>query len=370
MSSIIDEEWAVLAKLLPPGWEEQARTTGALRRARGVAGPEELLRLLLLHVAGGLSLRSAAARGSELGLAEMTDVALLKRLRNAEVWLRTMGAQMFERARFFQGESVFPSGRRWRAVDATTIEEPGATGTDWRVHYSVALPGLECDFFELTDKRGGETFTRFPVQKGDVLLGDRGYAHRRGVAHLLESGADVVVRLTSTTFPLTTLKGGDFALLDWLRKIRGTTASACPVRFTYRAKKTKAKSYDVRLCALRKSKVATEQAQTTLLRTAKKKGRKVRPETLEAAEYVFVLTTLSEADFSASRILSIYRARWQVELVFKRMKTLLRLGHLPKYSASSSRAWIQGKLLTVLLIERLLSDAKFISPWGYELSPA
>ena len=61
-------------------------------------------------------------------------------------------------------------------------------------------------------------------------------------------------------------------------------------------------------------------------------------------------------------------ARWQIELHFKRIKSLLRLGHLPKRSDESARAWIQGKLLTVLLIERLIEDARFFSPWGSPIS--
>jgi hypothetical protein len=56
-----------------------------------------------------------------------------------------------------------PGGYRVRAVDATTVQEPGNTGTDWRVHYAFDLANLQCDCFELTDARGGESFRRIPV---------------------------------------------------------------------------------------------------------------------------------------------------------------------------------------------------------------
>ena len=364
MILITDEEWEVLAGLLPKGWRGLARETGAIRRARGaVADPDVLLRVLLLHVAGGLSLRSATARAAELGLAEMSDVALLKRLRTSEEWLRTLAARMFTQTRFGTRAGVFAGARRFRAFDATTIEEPGATGTDWRVHFGISLPDLRCDFYELTDEKGGETFTRFPVAKGDVILGDRGYSHRRGVAHVLGAGAHVLVRLNSTSFPLIDAEGKEFDLLIHLRGLRGTNSREWPVEFVHKGER-----HGLRLCALRKSKTAAEQAKHKATRAAKKKGKKIRAKTLEAAEYVFVLTSLPFAEADTTQVLELYRARWQIELVFKRMKTLMRLGHLPKYSDESSRAWIEGKLLTVLLVERLLGNAKFFSPWGYEVA--
>lgn len=363
MSSIVDEEWAVLAGLLPEGWRELARETGAIRRARGISDPDVLLRVLLLHVASGLSLRSAAARASELGLADLSDVALLKRLRTSEKWLRTLAARMFDQTRFGPRAAAFPSGRRFRAFDATTVEEPGATGTNWRVHFSLSLPDLRCDFYAVTDVTGGETFTRFPIAPGDVVLADRGYSHRRGVAHVLGAGADVLVRLNSTSFPLTGPTGQPFDLIAHLRRLRGTQPREWPVEFVHDRQR-----HRLRLCGVRKTRLAADRTKTKITREATKKGRQLHARTLEAAEYVFVLTSLPGVEVTTDRVLELYRARWQIELVFKRMKSLMRLGHLPKRSDVSARAWLEGKCLTVLLIERLLAGAKFFSPWGYDLA--
>src|SRR3990170_8608498 len=100
-TTLVDEEWGLLAALLPAGWRDLARETGAMRRARGgVRSPETLLQLLLLHVATGLSLKQAVARARVQGLASVTDVALLKRLRSSERWLRELARRMFEASRF------------------------------------------------------------------------------------------------------------------------------------------------------------------------------------------------------------------------------------------------------------------------------
>lgn len=364
-TTLMDEEWKVLAALLPEGWREMARETGAMRRARGaVSSPDELLQLLLMHVATGLSLKQAVARAQVQGLASMTDVALLKRLRSSEGWLRELARRMFDASRFARAPTTVPKGRRLRAVDATTVEEPGATGTSWRVHYCISLPDFSCDFYELTDVHGAESYKRVPVAPGDIILGDRGYCHREGVASVLRHDADVIVRLNSASFPLLANDGDEaFALLSSLRGLQGCEPSEWPVRF-----KAADRTWKARLCAVRKSEVATGRARKKIQRIASKKGRQLKTETLEFAEYVFVLTSLDRDTLDTRAVLDLYRARWQIELCFKRLKSLLRLGHLPKRSDESARAWIQGKLLTVMLVERLIEEAKFFSPWGFDLA--
>jgi hypothetical protein len=365
--TVMEEEWDLLASLLPEGWRDLARETGAMQRARGeIASPDVLLQVLLLHVATGLSLKQAAARAQAQGVAAISDVGLLKRLRSSETWLRELARRMFEGSRFARATVQPPAGRRLRAVDATTVDEPGATGTDWRVHYSIGLPEMRCDFYEVTDVKGGETYKRIPVQPGDIILGDRGYCHREGVAHVLRERGDVIVRLNSRGFPLLDAKrDAPFELLAHLRRLRGHQAGEWAVRF-----EADDDLWSARLCAIRKSQHAAERAKAKILREAAKKRKQLRPDTLESAEYVYVLVTIPAAVLDAREILALYRARWQIELCFKRLKSLFRFGHVPKRSDVSARAWIEGKLLTVLLIERLLNEARFFSPWGFDLPAA
>src|SRR5438309_7848819 len=172
----IDNEWKVIRSLLPEGWEDLAREKGALRRARGV-NAETLLRLILMHAAGGLSLRSTVLRAQQWKMAKISDVALFKRLRGSESWLRSINTRLLKDSRFCASLDEVPAKWRMRAIDATSVMEPGATGTSFRIHYSLKLPDLYCDFFELTTDKGAEDFDRFPVSQGDVLLADRGYNH-------------------------------------------------------------------------------------------------------------------------------------------------------------------------------------------------
>ena len=317
-----------------------------------------LLQVRLLHVATGLSLKQAVARAQVQGLASITDVALLKRLRRSEGWLRELARRMFEAGRGARVAARAPGDRRLRTVDATTVEEPGATGTDWRVHYCISLPEMRCDFYEVTDDTGAETYKRVPVHPGDIILGDRGYCHRAGVAHVLRQRGDVLVRLNSTSFPLRDGRhDAPFALLPHLRRLRGIQPGEWAVRF-----EADGALWPARFCAIRKSQLAADRAKNKIRQQAAKKQIQVRPETLESAEYVYVLVTLPRDVVGTREVLDLYRARWQIELCFTRLKSLLRLGHVPKRNDDSARAWIEGKLLTVLLIERLLGEARFTPP--------
>ena len=122
-----------------------------------------------------------------------------------------------------------------------------------------------------------------------------------------------------------------------------------------------------RVCALRKTDEAARLARRKILREATSKGRKVQAATLQLARYVIVFTTVPEGDWSAAEVLEWYRTRWQVELVFKRFKSRAQLGCLPKFNDDSAKAWVYGKLLAALLVEKMIHHASALSPRGYEL---
>ena len=123
-----------------------------------------------------------------------------------------------------------------------------------------------------------------------------------------------------------------------------------------------------RVCAIRKTEEAILIAQQGIRKEAARKGRQVQPQTLEFAKYVIVFTKFPAAEFPGAEVLEWYRLRWQVELVFKRFKSLAELGHLPKHDDESAKAWLYGKLLAALLVENLIGHATAVSPWGYRLA--
>jgi hypothetical protein len=357
-----DENWQVLTTLLPEGWQGDAFRSGAVARMRGFASVSDLLRTLLLHVGNGYSLRETATRAKAAGLASVSDVAILDRLQTAGPWWRLMCARLLEENGMRVPEQT--GGRVFRAADGTVIREHGKTGSSWRIHYTLRLPDLECDHFEITPARakgGGETLSRLPVKPGDCLLADRGFCHSAGVLETISRGAELVVRLNTGNLPLYTASGRPFDLLgavgglpeagqygEWEVHVRaGTTVGR------------------LRLCGIRKSEYGIQRALAQLLRQAGKQGHTPKPETLEYAKYVLVVSNLPSAEFSAKEVLEWYRLRWQIELVFKRLKSLAELGHLAKHDERSVRSWLYGKLLVGLLTQKLIRTGRDISPWGY-----
>lgn len=357
----LPEEWAILREWLPEDLDARARQHQFFQRARGLSDGERWLRLILMHVAGGLSLEQTALRARELGLAQISGVALFKRLRKAEAWLQDLCQHLLAEQQSRLGRSLWPSQYRVRAIDATDVQEPGSTGTDWRIHYSIRLPELVCDHYELTDDTGGEKLGRFHFAKDELVLADRGYSHRAGAAHVLDSGAILLLRWNPATFPIKAQGGKEFDLLGQLRRLPLREAGEWKVQFEFEGK-----TYRLRLCAIRKNRVAAERARRKTLRKAQRNGTQAQTQSLELAGYILMLTSLP-ARFSASQVLELYRCRWQIELTFKRLKSLLGAGHVPKSDDQSARAWMQAKLLTALLLERLLLEAKIFSPWGYTL---
>jgi len=362
----MDEEWTVLLSLLPVDWREKAKETNALKGLRKNKSEEDLLRTLLIHLACGYSLRETVVRAREARLAEMSDVALLKRLRKCKDWLAALCQSLLEdRGINLKRRENFEV----RLFDATTVKEPGKTGSLWRIHYSLRVPSLLCDYFKLTPTSGegnGETLSQFAIEAGDYIIADRAYGRASGVECANEHQASLLVRMSPSHIEVLDSSGQPFSWKDRLAEI---------------PKAGNVKSWDVlipilkgeqpipgRVCAIRKTEQAILAAHKRLKERAARKGQALKPKTFLYAEYVIVFTTFDESRFTSSDVLNWYRLRWQIELVFKRFKQLAQLGHLPKYTDESSKAWLYGKLFVTLLTEKLIWQAHVLSPWGYVIA--
>ena len=360
----MDEDWPLLLPFFPVGWTDMATSNGALKGLRKDKSPENLLRTLLMHVGCGHSLRETVVRAREAGIADMSDVALLKRLRKSKDWLYAMCVALFHE----RGVSLVADGDfQVKVYDATTVKEPGKTGSLWRIHYSVSLPSLRCDFFKLTEVEGvgtGESFTQFPIQEGDYILADRGYSTANGICYATDHKAFVTVRVNTASLPLLNRKGNRFDLLKAVTSIEHAGSSKFWKVAVEDQNQARVRG---RLCVIRKSEEAIKLAHAKIQRKASKNGHEPKPETWEYAKYIILFTTFPEDEFSVSDVLEWYRVRWQVELVFKRFKSLAQLGHLPKQDEESSKAWLYGKLFVALIVEKLIGHACSISPWGYFL---
>ena len=351
-SDILDH-WSEVQSCLPADFdlEATARVRGAFARARAVRNAETLLRLAMAYGGCGMSLRETCAWAEASGIASLSDPSLLERLGKAAPWLGDIvGALIAEQAKVPAGRWA---GYRLRALDATSICQPGADRTTWRLHVGYDLATGQVDHIELTDVHGAENLQRLSYAPGDIVLGDRYYARPRDLRPVIEAGADFIVRTGWNSLRLLQPDGAPFDLFAALaaqveqegevqvRIHEGATGTPPPEPLI------------LRLVIRRKDPEQAEAEHKRLLKDAKKRGKQPDPRSLEAANYILLLTSLPAEVFSAADVLALYRFRWQIELAFKRMKSLAGLAGLPAKKPELARAWIYARLIVVLLAEQI-----------------
>lgn len=363
MSHPFDVDWSKLLAALPASidLEVSARSCGALKRRRAIKTAQSLLRLVMSNAVGHLSLRGAATWATLQGM-PLSNPSVHQRLKRAGQWMaHLVAAVLAERipARLRGGGAGF----RLRLVDATTLSAPGSRGTDWRLHVAYDLGQTRIIEVELTDGRGSESLSRYDLKPGHLAIGDRGYAKAPDLAAMADKGTDYIVRTGWNATRLRTQTGGGFNLLAALRGTREHEVRHFQLAIALdRAEK---QLLPVRLVALRKSDVDAAASVRRARKDSRRHGKTPKRQTLEAAKYVFLLTSLAPDQASDEEVLTLYRLRWQIELLFKRLKSLLRIDALPNKDSAAARCWILANLLAALLLEdqaRLLLDSPPSAP--------
>lgn len=357
--------WDDIASFLPADWRKTAADMNVMKGARQDKDVDSTLHTLLIHLACGYSLKETTTRArlTTPPLYSSSHVALRDRLIKFSGFFEALCREMF--IGHEPPEALSSSTVRLRLIDATNVTESGPTGSTWRFHYAFTLPELACDFTKLTETHGtgtGENLTQFPMSKGDHVIADRGYSRASGIEYAHENGAFVCIRLNTNSLKLVDCHEKPFKLMSHLRSLKAageTTEWECFVK----GPKTGV-LIPGRLCVVRKSAEQIEACRKVMKRTASRDGVKIGKDTLFVNEYIIIFTTYEAGSFPLRVILAIYRWRWQIELVFKRFKSLLALGHLPTREDTSTKAWLYGKLLVALLVERISRHGNGIfSPW-------
>jgi hypothetical protein len=352
-AEVAETKWDDVLALLPADLEERAREHGAFCRAREIRSAGDLLRMVLYHAGYGRSTRQTAAWCYQVGIGDLSYVAVWKRLVKCVGWLQWLLAWLL-RSRF--GGSMLP-GVAVRLVDGSVLAGPGAKGSQWRLHVGFDLGSWRVSSAELTGVSEGESLVREAVRAGEVLVADRGYAHRAPAAQVIDAGGRLVVRVNWQNFPLELEDGTRVDLLAEARGLAPGETMGRRVWFRWREKR-----YPVRLVVYAKDEESTDRERERIRAAAAKKKRKPDPRSLEAAAYTHVVTSVAEEVLSDGEVLELYRFRWQVEMLFRRLKTLLDLRRLPTTDELATRALVYAALILCVLVEELAERAGVSPP--------
>ncbi len=341
-----EREWPYVLTLLPPDLEDSALQSHALVRCRKVPDAAALMRMALAYAVSDLSLKDVAAWANALGVAQITGPGLFYRLREAEAWLAQVLAQTL------QSQVNAGSGcrMRLRVVDATVITGPGATGTEWRAHVLIDPRTGGFRSVELTDATGGEGYGRHAVEPGEVILGDRAYATARGLWAVQSAQAQVIARMNPHTIRVCDQERRRMTLLDRERTVP----------------KVGGKEFYIHVPIPPERRSRSHKTWPLSRATAWVPARALAGRTRHG-EVIWILTTLSSEQASSPQLLQLYRLRWQIELFFKRLKSLLHLDTLPSRQGPTAKSWMLARFLAAALAQKLVQPSGPLSPWGYEL---
>jgi hypothetical protein len=355
-SPLAADQFAELLDRLPPGLDldKLARDTKAIERRRELSDGFSLLRLALARGPGGLTLKQTAAWAELIGLAEMSDPAIKYRLDKATPFLKSLMDQLL--ATRADAQALHWPGRFLRAVDGTHVNQPGSKGTDWRIHSVFDLGTGGFSHLELTDKHGAESIERGAPIAGEIRIGDRNYGSAKalhGLRMQSNNQADFIVRIRWKAFRLVRPDGAKFDLIEHLNSL---PLDYQPHQVLLQARLGRKDQLPLRLIILRKPPDAAEATRKKLKRQAPRKQKKLHPNSLVAAEFLILATSLPVDGYPAEEILAAYRLRWQIELAFKRLKSLLHIDRLPARTPAAAQSWLYAHLILALLCDDISQD--------------
>jgi Transposase DDE domain len=351
-----DWEQEVLPRL-PQGWQDQARRLKAFSRARQLRSAADVLRGILAYVLCVRSFRHLGCWSVLIGLADVSEAAWRKRMRQARAWLAWLVSEMLAVSACTTPWLVRKGLRRVLLVDGTHLTCLGKDGQTWRIHTSFDLLAGRLTEVQVTSDKVAEQWTLFNVQEGDLLISDRinGYQERLFFIH--QRKAEAIVRFSPNTLPLFEEDGTRIDLVRWLKGRHAPAGRMVSRRVWLQADQ---QQLEVRVVALRLSEAPTQAARRRKCQKAKKDQRRIQPDTLYVAGWLLLITTLPAEQWSAAEVLALYRSRWHIELLFKRIKQLLDMHRLACVQAESVQASILALLLSWILQEEELVAARLL----------
>lgn len=357
-SHSLTEDWQQeIVPRLPANLQAQASTLKALRRRRQIGCATDLLRGLLAYVYTVHSFEHLSIWSVLIGVADISANDWRKRLRQASDWLTWLLQELLAASNAVSPWLVRNGLRRVLLVDGTHFKCLGPEGMIWRVHTAFDLLTGRLSQLKVTDTHEAEHLEVFDLQEGDLVITDRANGYRERLLFVRQRLAHLLVRFTPHTLPLEDAKGNAIELVKWLKGRHAPAGRICGLTAWIRQGEQR---LELRVVAVRLSQEQREKAQRRKKQKASKQQRKVHSDTLYLAGWVLLVTTLPQQDWSDEAIAQLYRARWQIELVFKRIKQLLRMQRLRCTTRETAQPTVTALLVGWALLEQESQEVRLM----------
>jgi len=336
---------------LPEGYEKAATETGGFKQKREIKTSKDLLKLIFLYIVNGLSYIEVSAIAKVKGIANISDVGFMKRFANCGKLIKWMLENLKPQATAHYKKPEKLSEYAVKALDVSNVSTGGKVRKKYRLHYAIDIFELKSEQYKITPYETGESLTNFEIRPGDLYIGDRAYGTKTSMEHCIAGGGDFIFRIRKGAFDIyEATEKTKINLIDELKKLGDDDTLDMDCRFI----NSKKEFVKVRICAMKKPKNTHE--------TIANSGS-LRNDTKFMNNYIVVVTSVLDPKISAKEILDTYRLRWQVELYFKRLKSLLGFGDMPNKTPGNIETWLNAKLVAAILLEITTSEVDF-SPSG------
>lgn len=233
---------------------------------------------------------------------------MTKRLAACVAWIKSSLKRVFG-----LDKMVNHGALNFIVIDGSTVQEPGANETTYRLHVAIDLMSLTLREVNVMTDKVGESLDHYQLAAGDVALVDRGYNQPKSLVPFIDRGGDDVLRYNPHSMTLYERCDDPKGVkIDWEQRIRDLNGQpgAIPVYLCHQNKRIEGVVHAMPL-----PPEQAAQARRKAKQRARDKGRTASSKTLMLSGWVLVFTSIPEAVLDTKAIAELYRVRWQVELV-------------------------------------------------------
>ena len=321
-----------------------------IQRKRVVKEEQYLLTAMIRYIFGKLSFRRLSDFMAQKHGIVMSDTAWKKQFKKCAGWFLKIAKEVFS-----EEVSQQPNGRtilnyaKVYAIDATELPQEGKTNTNIRIHTAYSLTRNCVSETVLSDNHTAEKVSHFSIEKGALYVTDRGYGRTTQFAALMDAGADFIIRITPSHVKLYTDETCNVRV-DFASLLKNSSDKCFSRCFWFRTRGKKV--YPLRITVSKIPDERIEAAEKRVRSKAVKSQRKLSENTILFSHWILLASSLPTA-IKGRDLLHVYQLRWQIELFFKRCKSLLEFHKLRKSSTEYLFAAASDFLAVVYLVSSL-----------------